>query len=139
MGAPRIHDPDAVLDRWDAGMRTPDIAAVLGMSKSTVASILQAARLDGDPRAHGRPNVSSQKVLAEIAMPMPLHVELGIRPETVFVPTLDPSPNHLRVPVTVSSLRGGPVVYGRSTFRGRIGAVRAAVGRAVMMHSEAAE
>lgn len=51
MSAPRKHDRNPVLDRWQAGEAGPDIAAAIGMPYDTVRRIVWEARKEGDPRA----------------------------------------------------------------------------------------
>lgn len=115
MARPRTHDHDAVLDRWAAGMRAPDIAAVLNLPTKTVRTIIVAARVVDDPRAvRRRPEKIEAPPLAPDA---PLHVRLGIKAETIFVPTLDGADHRAREAITVASATGGPVVYARPSNR----------------------
>lgn len=115
MARPRTHDHDAVLDRWSAGMRAPDIAAVLGLPQKTVKAIIAAARALDDPRAARRRPVKIEA--PPIAPDAPLHVRLGIKAETIFVPTLDGADHRAREAITVASATGGPVVYARPASR----------------------
>jgi hypothetical protein len=130
MPRPRTHDHDAILDRWASGAAAKDIAGDLHMrSVNSVLNIVAAARAFADPRAvrreapHKPDVVSSPPIVpgrAE-ARSRPLHVRLGIKAETIFVPTLVRcSGDHWhRTPVTVASLHGGPVIYEQSTYRDR--------------------
>ncbi len=61
----RRHDRDAVLNAWAAGAAYPDIIQQTGVSKSSIGSIIEAARAAGDPRAHVRPRNSFRAAMPD--------------------------------------------------------------------------